>query len=201
MYKCNICPAEFKTEKGLSNHKCRWFCKVCSAKLTTLKGYNKHLENHSTLKTMKSEQQLKQIELQKQKDEELAIKHQKMIDMGLFNPLYKSGDRVIVSTYIVIKPTHELRFNRMVKVRYEEEIRYDVFDWVIDKVMKPTINDLHKIENCIKLNSQYPIQYGTKNLKVISESQIFQDRSKAEELAAYNNKKHKEASEFASMCR
>ncbi len=201
MYKCNICPAEFKTEKGLSNHKCRWFCKICGTKLTTLKGYNKHLENHSNSETRKKEQQIKQVEAQKQKDEEFAIKYQKLIDMGLFNPLYNSGDSVIVSTYIVTKPTHEQRFNRMVRVRYEEERRYDVFDWIIDKVIEPTINDLYRINNCIEMNKQYPIQYVTKNFKVISESDIFQDRSKAKELSDNNSKQYKDACDFASRCR
>lgn len=24
MFKCNVCTAQFKTQKGLDNHKCRW---------------------------------------------------------------------------------------------------------------------------------------------------------------------------------
>lgn len=201
MYKCNICPAEFKTEKGLSNHKCRWICEICSTKLTTLKGYNKHVENHSNSEMRKKEQHLKHVEEQKQKEEEFTIKYQMLKDMGLFNPLYDSNDNVIVSTYIVTKPTHEQRFNRMVRVRYEEERRYGVFDLVIDKIIEPENNDLYRINNCIELKQQYPIQYLTKNFKVIYESDIFQDRSKANEESDNKGKQYKDACEFASRCR
>ena len=201
MYKCNICPAEFKTEKGLSNHKCRWFCKICGTKLTTANGYDRHLKNHTNSETRKKEQQLKQIESQKQKEEEFVIKYQKLVDMGLFSPLYNSGDSVIVSTYIVIKPTHEQRFNRMVRVRYEEERKYDVFDWVIDKVIEPTINDLYRINNCIELNQKYPIHYLTKNFKTISELNIFNDRIKANDDSTNKGKQYKDACDFASRCR
>ena len=201
MYKCNICPAEFKTEKGLTNHKCRWICKICGTKLTTSGGYNRHLQNHSNSEKRKKEHQLKQVEEQKQKEQEFVIKYQKLKDMGLFNPLYISGDTVIVSTYIVTKPTHEQRFNRMVRVRYEEERKYGVFDWIIDKVIEPTINDLYRINNCIELKQQYPIRYLTKNFKTIPNSDIFQDRNKANEDADSKGKKYTEACDFASICR
>ena len=88
MYKCEICPAEFKTEKGLTNHKCRWYCKICGTKLTTSGGYDRHLKNHSNSEIRKQEQALKQAELQKQKEEDFKIKYQKLKDMGLFNPIY-----------------------------------------------------------------------------------------------------------------
>ena len=201
MYKCNICPAEFKTEKGLSNHKCRWICKICGTKLTTAKGYDRHLQNHSNSEIRKKEQQLKQVELQRQKEEEFAIKYQQLKDKGLFNPLYNSGDTVIVSSYVVTKPTHEQRFNRMVRVRYEEERRYSVFDWIIDKAIEPTVNDLWRIGVCIEKNEQYPIRYLTKNLKIITHSDIFQDKKTANEDCENKGKKYKEACDFASMCR
>ena len=121
--------------------------------------------------------------------------------MGLFSPLYNSGDSVIVSTYIVTKPTHEQRFNRMVRVRYEEERKYDVFDWVIDKVIEPTINDLYRINNCIELNQKYPIHYLTKNFKTISELNIFNDRIKANDDSTNEGKQYKDACDFASRCR
>ena len=201
MYKCNICPAEFKTEKGLANHKCRLICKICGTKLTTNNGYNRHLQNHSNTEIRKQEQQLKQAELQKQKEEEFAIKYQKLKDMGLFNPLYSSGDTVIVSTYVVTKPTHEQRFNRMVRVRYEEERRYTVFDWIIDKAIEPTINDLWRMGVCIEKNEQYPIKYLTKNYKTITHSDIFQDRKSANDDCENKGKTYKDACDFASMCR
>lgn len=129
------------------------------------------------------------------------IKYKILKEMNLFNPSFNSGDNVIVSTYVVTKPTHEKRFNRMVRVRYEEERRYDVFDWVIDKVIEPTINDLYRINNCIELKQQYLIQYLTTNLKIISDSDIFQDRAKAYEDASSKGKQYKEACDFASICR
>lgn len=201
MYRCDICPSKFKTEKGLLNHKCRWHCKICGTKLTTLKGYNKHLDNHSNLEIIKQEKEIKQAQLQKQKEDEFTIKYRKLIEIGLFKPLYNSGDSVIVSTYIVTKPTHEKRFNRMVRVRYDEERKYDVFDWVIDNVIEPTINDLYRINNCIELNKKYPITYLTKNLYIISESNIYQDRVKASENALIKGKEYKDACDFASRCR
>jgi hypothetical protein len=201
MYKCNICPAEFKTEKGLSNHKCRWNCKICGTKLTTQKGYNRHLDNHSNVDTKIKEKALKQAEEAKRKEVEFFEKYQILKELNLFTPLFNSGDNVIISTYVVTKPTHEQRFNRMVRVRYEEERRYSVFDWVIEKAIEPTINDLYRINHCIEKKEQYPIRYLTKNNKVISPLDIYQDRDKANEDSVNKNKSYKEACEFASMCR
>lgn len=62
-YKCNTCPAEFKTENGLIKHKCRWICKICGTKLTTFGGYNRHLENHSNSEIRKQEHQHKRNSL------------------------------------------------------------------------------------------------------------------------------------------
>lgn len=201
MYKCNICPAEFKTVKGLTNHKCRWICKICGNKLTTIGGYNRHLQNHINGDVIRKEQQQKHIELQKQKEEEFAIKYQKLKDMGLFNPLYSSGDKVIVSFYVVTKPTHEQRYNRMVRVRYEEERRYSVFHWIIDKPIEPTIDDLWRIGVCIEKCEQYPVRYLTKNLKIITHYDIFQDEYQANVDCENKSKKYKDACDFASRCR
>lgn len=201
MYKCNICPAEFKTENGLSNHKCRWYCKICGTKLTTQKGYNKHLDNHSNAESIKKEKALKQAKQAKIREEDFLAKYQTLKDLNLFTPLFNSGDSVIVSTYVITKPTHEQRFNRMVRVRYEEERRYSVFDWVIEKAIEPTINDLFRINHCIEKNEQYPIRYLTKNNKVISNLDIYQDRNKANEDSQNKDKSYKEACEFASRCR
>lgn len=61
-----------------------------------------------------AEKRRKELEEQKQKD--LALWSTKAI--------YTIGSEVFYCGYYVTKPTHEPRFNRMVKVRYEEERNY-----------------------------------------------------------------------------
>lgn len=200
MYTCSICPAEFKTERGLINHKCRWICK-CGSKLKTKKGYEKHIQNHGKSESVKLDRQEKQkaVELQRQKD--FYEKLQNLKDMGLFTPLYKAGDSVIVSSYVVTKPTHEQRFNRMVRVRYEEERSYSVFDMIIDKVLEPSINDMWRVGHCIENNTPFPVKYLTTSLKTITDSEIFKDRILANEDCDKKRQEYKDHCDFASRCR
>jgi hypothetical protein len=128
-------------------------------------------------------------------------KAQELKEKGLFSPLYKSGDTVFVSTYVVTKPTHEQRGSRMVRVRYEEKRRYDVFTFVIDSVLEPTIDNLYKINHCLDCDQQYPISYTTKNFKIISQSDIFENREEATSHASDKQKAYNEACDLASMCR
>lgn len=109
MYKCTICPAEFKTAQGLANHKCRWVCGECGKKLTTPDEYGKHLKRHESAKKREETKRLKALEEQaryqeqrENKRKELDAKYQKLLDLGLFNPLYNQGDTVIVSSYIAL---------------------------------------------------------------------------------------------------
>jgi hypothetical protein len=55
--------------------------------------------------------------------------------LEMFFEEYKIGQRVIIVSYVVTKPTHEQRFNRMVKVRYEEGRRYYAEEITIETVV------------------------------------------------------------------
>ena len=46
----------------------------------------------------------------------------------------KVGDRIFFVQEIITKPTHVQRFNRMVRVRYEAEKRFEAYDAVISTI-------------------------------------------------------------------
>lgn len=58
----------------------------------------------------------------KEKNESRNRLVQACLDSGLIP--YKIGDKIYYHSYHVTKPTHQQKWNRMVRVRYEEERRY-----------------------------------------------------------------------------
>lgn len=199
-FKCTICPAEFKTKKGLENHKCRWICKYCGKKLTTEKGWIKHESNHSK----QAENKIKSEELKAQKQREQAEKYNylksEIIKLGLFNPLYNVGDTVFVSTYRVTKPTHEWRYTRWVHVRYEEERRYSAIKTTIKEVEMSL--SCWSLESSIKENKPASIYYKVNSDdKQFTESDFYNSLDLAEKDATERGAKYKESCDFASMCR
>lgn len=208
IYKCNICPAEFKTQRGLDNHKHRWYCPECGAKLTTLKGYERHVARHSESVSKKAaakaeKERLLAIERQEREDQ-FRKKVELLKERGLFNPKYKAGDKVILSTYRVTKPTREKRWNRMVRVRYEEERYYYAQEFTVKCYIEPNSYDTYTVEKCLRENEQYPVLYATDSgiaTEYFREKDVFTDMTAAKSDAAANGKAYKEACDFASMCR
>ena len=203
IYKCNICPAEFKTQRGLDNHKHRWFCPECGTKLTTLKGYERHVARHSESVSKKAaakaeRERLLAIERQEREDQ-LRKKVELLKERGLFTPKYKAGDKVILSTYRVTKPTHEWRFTRWVHVRYEEERYYYAQEFIVRGHYEPQF--AYTVGQCLKDGAQYPVTYVTEGGMTFTERMVFASIEEARADAAANGKAYKEDCDFASMCR
>lgn len=93
-------------------------------KWKTEKGFRQHMEKCTGKPSFKNKVDQKTLDNIEASN--------KLIDSFLID--HPIGTKLIISTYRVTKPTHKQRFNRMVKVRYEEERRY--FDTEI------TINSL-----------------------------------------------------------
>lgn len=201
MYKCNICPAEFKTQRGLENHKHRWYCSECGKKLTTQKGYDRHVARHSESVSKKVEKD-RLLEIERREREDLFRKKVNLLkEKGLFNPIYKQGDKVILSTYRVTKPTHEKRWNRMVRVRYEEERYYYAQEFTVHGHLEPEMSNSYQVDRCIRDNEQYLVEYVTECHRWFSAGSVFPDMESARADARKNADEYKKACDFASMCR
>ena len=188
MLKCNVCAAQFKTEKGLDTHKCRWYCKICGKKLVTLAGYERHIMRHTEKKEEAAEQAFKENVI-------------KLKSRGLFSPKYKKGDKVFLSLYVVTKPTHQYRYNRLVHVRYEEERKYYSGEFIVGGHIEPRIEDFVRVDYCLKHNKDFEITYYTEEGKMFYEANVFCDPQSAEKDAQMRQKEYKEECDFASFCR
>lgn len=199
-YKCSICPAEFKTQRGLDNHKHRWICPTCGAKLKTATGYERHVKRHET----KSDERKRLEQLSSQYEDNVNKLIKKMKDSGLFVPKYKPEDKVILSTYRVTKPTHEQRGNRIVHVRYEEERYYYADTFTVTGVNEPKphgVNTLYLVEKTIKNKEPYPITYTTDRGVKFFESEVFQTIEDAEADVKQKQEAYKKSCEQAAMYR
>lgn len=195
---CTICPAEFKTQRGLDNHKCRWFCKKCGNKFKTAKGYDKHVlilcGNDKVAAARKKEQERLENTVR-----EFTSTWAELQEKGLFNPKYEVGDQVFVSAYYVTKPIYEQRGSRRVKMRYEEERRYFAEKKNIEKVVYPDYNQIYSMKYCIESNRQFPVEYNVGYHNVILK--IFDNLEEAKAHSDEASKNYKEHCEHASFCR
>lgn len=198
-FKCNICPAEFKTKRGLDNHKHRWICPICGTKLVTASGYERHVKRHEADADEKEKRSKQAEEAARQKEIELPQKIQKLKESGLFIPRLHPGDKVILSTYSVTKPTHEGRWNRMVRVRYEEERRYYADTFTVVGIKEP--DNIYEIDYALRNNKLYPVTYMADRGKTFTEDNVFKTIEEAEVDAMIKRDKYREACDFASQCR
>lgn len=70
----------------------------------------------------------------------------------------KVGDKLAVVKEWVLKPTHELRFNRMVRVRYDAVKRFEGIEIVVNKIdVRPsTLPNKEWIKNqCLYINDEF----------------------------------------------
>ena len=142
-------------------------------KWKTEAGFKKHME-----KCPKSPSNIKKREeQQKVLDDKLKIK----ADEILKNAKYKVGDKVAYYTYRVTKPTHVQRWNRMVKVRYEEERYYYADEIVINNIS----------------SNHYNVIYNG----FLVENNICENLEVAKQKSKDNQKNYNESCEFASRCR
>ena len=198
-YKCNICPAEFKTQRGLDNHKHRWICPICGTKLKTAAGYDKHVKRHKTEAERKAQREQQAEETARQQKIKLQQQIEKLKEAGLFTLRFQPGDKVYLSTHRVTKPTHERRWNRMVRVRYEEERRYYADEFTVSGALEP--ENIFMIEKALRDNEPYPITYTTERGETFKEGKVFKTREEAEADAKKNMEEYKQACEHAAMCR
>jgi len=85
-------------------------------KWKTENGYNNHLK-----KCPNRPEEIARLEsIRLKREEEMKRKSEIMLESFP----YEIGDEIILVSYRITKPTHEQRFTRMVRVRYEEERRY-----------------------------------------------------------------------------
>lgn len=198
-FKCNICPAEFKTQRGLDNHKHRWICPICGIKLGTSAGYERHVKRHGPEAEIKEKLKQQAEEAAKQHEIKLQQQVQQLKEAGLFTPRFRTGDKVFLSTYIVTKPMYEKRRNRMVRVRYEEERRYYADTFTVVGIKEP--DNIYELEYALRNNKQYPITYIADRDKTFTEDNVFQTIEEAEADAMMKRDKYRQACDFAFQCR
>ncbi len=199
LFICNVCQAEFKTENGLKNHKHRWFCEICGSKLKTENGYRKHIHIHE-------ERERKILQARENRDKESIIHQNELLDKvnelkesGLFTIKFNPGDKVFLSTYLVTKPTHEKRWNRIVRVRYEEERKYYADKFTVTGALDP--EGLHTIKSCIDNKRQYPVTYTTSKGVLFKSEHVFPDLESADKDANECMRKYNDYCDTASQCR
>lgn len=104
----------------------------------------------------------------------------------------KVGDKIAVVKEWIVKPTHELRFNRMVRVRYEAVKRFEGMEIVVNKidVRQSYFTDLELIKKtCLYINDEFRL------------SDICLTLEKAKARAIEQQMTYDAACEFASQCR
>ena len=110
-------------------------------KWKTEQGFRKHMNECSKRPSL-----VKRIEENKSVEKEAFENIKKKV---LAECTYKIGDEIIFIKKIVVKPTHEQRGNRMVKMRYEPILRFEARKEIISK-----IDVLRNSDN------YYPTNYG-----------------------------------------
>lgn len=175
-------------------YKCPFRCDSHSGypakKWKTEKGFRQHMEK-CTGKPSYFNKKVEENKIRTKKIEELK---KLCIESGKIP--YKIGDTINYYGYYVTKPTHVQKFNRMVRVRYEEERSYYAetttvnhidfeipFYFLDNKNIDDIINNYMVINHKIKLH------------------QIFQTLKEATDIKNIEAKKYKDDCEHAAMCR
>lgn len=158
-------------------------------KWKTEKGFIRHME------TCKARPSLVKINSLKRVNDQLKLAElkQKCLESSLVT--FKIGDVIHYVGYYVTKPTHVQRFNKMVRVRYEEERRYYSKSDIITSI-DFNINEYH-----INLDVEYII----KRFLIINGSvypfDIKESIEDAKKCAAESQKAYDDACEHAYRCR
>jgi hypothetical protein len=150
----------------------------------TEKGFRKHMTTCT-----------KRPSFQKDKQEKEAA------EIAAFEPIrseilasidIKIGDKIAVVKEWIVKPTHEQRFNRMVRVRYEAVKRFEGIEIVVNKldVRPSTMTNKEWIKSqCFYINDEFRL------------IDICTSLEKAKERAIEQQKSYEDACKFASDCR
>lgn len=175
-----------KPKRGI--YKCPFKCSAHSgyAERTwkTEKGFRKHMtecyKRPSFEKSKQDKEAAERAAFEPIRDEILAS-----LDI-------KVGDKIAVVKEWIVKPTHEQRFNRMVRVRYEAVKRFEGIEIEIRKIdVRPTsLTDKDFIKrNNLYINDEFRLSDISSSIEV------------AKLKAIECQKSYDAACEFASLCR
>jgi hypothetical protein len=106
---------------------------------------------------------------------------------------YTIGQKIYYVREIITKPTHEKRWNRMVRVRYEEEKRFSAEE---DEIKTIDVEWDGYVPKDIDSMKHYVVLNGRIKLRTLCDSY-----KEAIEKAIQDKIKYDEACEFAYMCR
>lgn len=104
----------------------------------------------------------------------------------------KVGDKIAVVKEWIVKPTHELRFNRMVRVRYDAVKRFEGIEIIVNKIdVRPSAlpNKEWIKSQCLYINDEFRLM------------DVWPSLEKARERAGEQQTAYDAACEFASQCR
>ena len=150
----------------------------------TEKGFRKHMETCSKRPSALSRQK---------ENEEIEKSHFETLKAEILQDFpIKIGDVLPVIKEVILKPTHVLRFNRMVRVRYEAEKRFDAIEIEVSKIdiRSSSFTDKEFIKNnCLFINDQFRL------------SDICTSLPAAIDRATQKQKSYNEACEHAATCR
>lgn len=186
---------EGKTVKAKSGYyKCPYHCSSGTGyptpKWKTEKGFRQHMEKC----TGKPSYVKKRYDDNNERNKKIENLKQQCIDSGKIP--YKIGDTINYYGYYITKPTHVQKFNRMVRVRYEEERSYyaetttvNYIDFEIPYYNIDNITIDYIIENYMVINHKIRL------------NNIFSTLKEATEKKEQEAKRYKEDCEHAAMCR
>lgn len=150
----------------------------------TEKGFKKHMTECSRRPSFEKDKQNKEAAERAAFE---PIKSEILASLDI-----KIGDKVAVVKEWIVKPTHEKRFNRMVRVRYEAVKRFEGIEIEIKKIdVRPTsLTDREFIKrNNLYINDEYRL------------SDISSSLETAKLRATECQRSYDAACEFASQCR
>ena len=165
-------PYQWKTETGFNNHKCYT---VTQEKRDKTRAANKDLVAQ------------KRAEAAQAAEERRRIEYEAAMKVRVETAKHRPGDFVYAVFYRVTKGTHEQRYNRLVRVRYEEERSYQACEMVITEIT------LHGYLACPK-GMTFPSQK-------ISDADIFPSMPEAVTAFQKRAAQYKEHCERADFCR
>jgi hypothetical protein len=163
----------------MGNYRCPYNCHrhgYTAPKWKTENGFRRHMEKCTGKPSYKNKLDQREIEL--------IAKNQKFIDEFLVG--HPIGSDIFIVSYVVTKPTHVQKFNRMVRVRYEE-----VRDYFAARVTINSVVPSRRNNNNFLINNSY--WFGNIDL--------FETMDEAKQAALSKQKSYNKSCEEASSFR
>ena len=173
-------------------YKCPFNChdsRYPQPKWKTEKGFMKHLEKCNMKPSVVSQCEMKKQEIDNQINEWKEILDE-LKPIILSNLGLNIGDEICFIKCIIVKDTHEQRYNRMVRVRYEPILRYEAVRTTITSINFIIPYQLPTIENTINL------VYLNQGIKVRDLIKWEDAQVKAKEMTEADKKYREECSSY-----